>query len=136
MAYFDIDIDGYIQRRVWAYVIPHITQHVFFGLFWAKSQQVTVQYFNQGNSFYIGASDIFVKLRKKPDWKADESMKLVFIIAIGKIFRKSRKTKKKKIEIFSVTLKDIKRAFEKLNQKSSPQIQKRNYLNIITTSSI
>jgi hypothetical protein len=33
MDYFDIDIDGYKQRRVWAYVIPHMIQHVLLGLF-------------------------------------------------------------------------------------------------------
>jgi hypothetical protein len=32
MAYFDININNYKQRRVWAYVIPHITQHVLLGL--------------------------------------------------------------------------------------------------------
>jgi hypothetical protein len=80
---------------------------------------VTVQYFSQGDSFYIGASDIFVKLRKEPNWKANESMKLVSIVVMGKILRKSRKTKEK-IEIFSVILKDIERAFEKLNQRKQP----------------
>jgi hypothetical protein len=58
-------------------------------------------------------------LRKEPDWKANESMKLVSIVAMGKIFRKSRKTKEK-VEIFSVTLKNIKKAFEKFNQKKQP----------------
>jgi hypothetical protein len=119
MAYFDININDYKQQRVWAYVIPHITQHVLFGLFWARSQQVTIQYFNQGDFFHIGASDIFVKLKKKPDWKVDEFIKLVFIVAIRKILRKSRKAKKK-IEIFSVILKDIEKAFKKLNQKKQP----------------
>jgi hypothetical protein len=80
---------------------------------------VTVQYFSQGDFFHIGASDIFVKLRKEPDWKADESMKLVSTVAMGKIFRKSRKAKEK-VEIFSVTLKNIERALEKLNQRKQP----------------
>jgi hypothetical protein len=80
---------------------------------------VTVQYFSQGDSFHIGASDIFVKLRKEPDWKTNESIKLVSIIAMEKILRKSRKAKKK-VEIFSVTLKDIEKAFKKLNQKKQP----------------
>jgi hypothetical protein len=96
-----------------------MTQHVLLGLPWARSQQVTIQYFSQGDFFHIGASDIFVKLRKKPDWKVDESIKLVSIIAMGKIFRKSRKTKEK-VEIFSVILKDIKKALEKLNQRKQP----------------
>jgi hypothetical protein len=46
-------------------------------------------------------------------------MKLVFIIAIRKIFYKSRKAKEK-VEIFSVTLKDIEKAFEKFNQRKQP----------------
>jgi hypothetical protein len=46
-------------------------------------------------------------------------MKLVFIIAIGKILCKSRKVKEK-VEIFSVTLKDIEKAFKKLNQRKQP----------------
>jgi hypothetical protein len=78
-----------------------------------------IQYFNQGNSFHIGASDIFVKLRKEPDWKANKSMKLVSIIAIKKILYKSRKTKEK-VEIFSVILKNIEKALEKLNQRKQP----------------
>jgi hypothetical protein len=62
---------------------------------------MTVQYFSQGDFFHINASDEFVKLKKEPDWKADESIKLVFIVAMGKILRKSRKAKEK-VEIFSV----------------------------------
>jgi hypothetical protein len=58
-------------------------------------------------------------LRKEPDWKTDESMKLVSTVAMGKILRKSRKAKKK-VEIFSVILKDIKKAFKKLNQRKQP----------------
>jgi hypothetical protein len=46
-------------------------------------------------------------------------MKLVFIVAIGKILRKSRKAKEK-VEIFSVTLKDIERALKKFNQRKQP----------------
>jgi hypothetical protein len=46
-------------------------------------------------------------------------MKLVSIVAIGKILRKSRKAKEK-VEIFSVTLKNIKKALKKLNQKKQP----------------
>jgi hypothetical protein len=80
---------------------------------------VTIQYFSQKNSFHIGASDIFVKLRKEPDWKADESMKLVSTVAMGKILRKSRKTKEK-VEIFSVILKNIEKALKKLNQRKQP----------------
>jgi hypothetical protein len=46
-------------------------------------------------------------------------MKLVSIIAIRKIFRKSRKAKKK-VEIFNVTLKNIEKALKKLNQRKQP----------------
>jgi hypothetical protein len=46
-------------------------------------------------------------------------MKLVSIVAMGKILRKSRKTKEK-VEIFSVILKDIEKALEKLNQRKQP----------------
>jgi hypothetical protein len=46
-------------------------------------------------------------------------MKLVSIVVMGKIFRKSRKAKEK-VEIFSVTLKNIKKALEKLNQRKQP----------------
>lgn len=119
VAFFDIDIDGHRQRRVWAYVIPRMEQQVIIGLPWARSQQVSIQYSEQGDSFYIGTSGIEVRLRKEPTWTTDESTKQITAAAFSTIVRRSRRTQQK-IEIFSATIADIEKALEKLGTKREP----------------
>jgi hypothetical protein len=74
-------------------------------------------------------------LRKKPEWKVDEIIKLISTVRTGKILRKGRKIEGN-AGIFSAELKDIEKALEKLNKRKQPIDPKKDYLSIITTSSI
>lgn len=116
VAYFDIDIDGHKQRRVWAYIIPRMEQPVLLGLPWARSQQVTIRYSDRGDEFHIGSSGTFVSLRKEPTWNATQDIKPVNASAMGTILRRSKR-RKEEVNVFSVTMADIEKALEKLTKK-------------------
>jgi transposase InsO family protein len=119
VAHFDIDIDGHKQQQVWAYVIPRMEQDVLLGLPWARSQQVTVQYSEQGDRFHIGASNTSVTLRKESEWKIKEPLRQVTAAAFSTILQRSRK-RKQGVEVFSASLNDIEKALEKLNKSQEP----------------
>jgi transposase InsO family protein len=119
VAYFNIDIDGHKQQRVWAYVIPGMEQSVLLGLPWARDQQVSIQYAEKGDRFHIGASNTLVRLRKEPEWKARGSIQQVTASVFKAILQRGRKSKQG-IRIFSASLWDIEKALEKLNKAEEP----------------
>ncbi|KAF7137122.1 hypothetical protein CNMCM5793_007186 [Aspergillus hiratsukae] len=94
-------------------------QDVLLGLPWARSQQVTIQYSEQGDRFHIGASNIFVTLRKESEWKIKEPLRQVTAATFSTILQRSRK-RKQGVEVFSASLNDIEKALEKLNKSQKP----------------
>lgn len=119
VAYFDIDIDGHKQRHVWAYIIPRMKQDVILGLPWARSQRVSIQHSDDGDTFHIGNSGIFVTLRKESTWDADNVAKQISASVMAAILHRSRKSQRT-VDVFSISLQDIEKALEKLNTKKPP----------------
>ena len=119
VSFFDIDIDGHRQRRVWAYVIPQMQQDVILGLPWARSQEVTIRHSDYGDSLHIGTTDTYVTLRKDPTWTTDNSTKVVSAAVFSALARRNYR-KQKRVNISAVTMADIEKALDKLNKKKEP----------------
>ncbi|KAF7441640.1 Pol protein [Pyrenophora tritici-repentis] len=119
VSFFDIDIDGHRQRRVWAYIIPQMQQDVILGLPWARSQEVTIRHSDYGDSLHIGTTDTYVTLRKDPTWTTDNSTKVVSAAVFSALARRNYR-KQKRVNIFAVTMADIEKALDKLNKKKKP----------------
>lgn len=121
VAHFSIDIDGHKQQQVWAYVIPRMEQHVLLGLPWARNQQVSIRYSEDGDEFHIGTSNTVVTLRKELEWEDTEPIRRVTASAFKAILQRDKnKTTERRAEVFSASLTDIEKALEKLNKSKEP----------------
>ncbi|KAF4886621.1 Transposon Tf2-6 polyprotein [Colletotrichum fructicola] len=75
VAYFDIDIDGHKQQRVFAYVIPDQTEDVILGIPWARQQDVQVR--PRYNELYVGTTGTYITIRHSPTWDSDPTIRSV-----------------------------------------------------------
>ncbi|KAF4475965.1 Transposon Tf2-8 polyprotein [Colletotrichum fructicola Nara gc5] len=116
VAYFDIDIDGHKQQRVFAYVIPDQTEDVILGIPWARQQDVQVR--PRYNELYVGTTGTYITIRHSPTWDSDPTIRSVAASTLTTIIRSSRRSHKP-IQIFSVTMKDIEKALARFQKKST-----------------
>ncbi|KAF4474522.1 Transposon Tf2-8 polyprotein [Colletotrichum fructicola Nara gc5] len=116
VAYFDIDIDGHKQQRVFAYVIPDQTEDVILGIPWARQQDVQVR--PRYNELYVGTTGTYITIRHSPTWDSDPTIRSVAASTLTTIIRSSRRSHKP-IQIFSVTMKDIEKALARFQNKST-----------------
>lgn len=110
VTYFDIDIDGHQQKRVFAYVLPDQTDNIILGTPWMVDQDVLLR--PRKRRLYLLKSGAWVRQRDGP--KPEPShLPQINAYALQALVRRSRKDPQQQTTVFAASLADIEKALQR-----------------------
>ena len=128
VAYADIDIDGYKQKRVFFYVIPNQGDDVILGRPWMDAEQATIS--PARGQLTIGTSGLIVKERSRGNGSKLSIIQQTASV-FGAIVRRARRSQlsdqTEPTRIFAASLKDIERALAPKSYTDPRQKLPRHY---------